>query len=229
MNHFVTSAFLVFIFTLAVGIYFILQPRSLDRLFGSFWLSVAFWTCLVGMQFQILSRISGHLWGWFLHVGCISVPVIFCHFALCAAGRDEHRSIALKAAYVIAVSFVLLNTFTDLFTQGTIYQDQYAYPKPAILYPVYILFFQAMGIWSVFLILKWGKKLQVTQRKDLYLFLALHALAYVGAMDNFLIMYDIRIFPLYPYGLYLILPYAIFGSYAFSKLQTTQLSSSNGI
>ncbi|HXV28380.1 MAG TPA: hypothetical protein VD913_05370, partial [bacterium] len=34
-----------------------------------------------------------------------------------------------------------------------------------------------------------------------------HCLAYLGALDNFLIMADIRIFPLYPFGLYLAVPY----------------------
>lgn len=219
VNHFVTSASLVFVFTLVSGIYFVLRPGSTDRLFGLFWFSVAFWTCFVAMQFQLLSWMPGYVWGWLLHVGCISVPVLFCHFAFHVADHGQNRSILLTAAYVIAITFIVLNICTPLLTQEIIYRDHYAYPKPAVLYPLYILFFQLMGLWSVFLILQWRRQLPAKLQKILYLFLILHALAYIGSMDNFFIMYDIRIFPLYPYGLYLILPYVFLGSYAVSKLQ----------
>ena len=212
------SAILVSIFTLGPGVYFILRSQPADRLFGLFWFSIAFWTCFVGMQFQFLDWMPDYIWGWFLHVGCISVPVLFCHFAFRAANPGQNRSILLTMTYAAAITFILLNTFTNLFTQEIIYRDYYAYPKPAVLYPLYILFFQATGLWSIFLILKWRKQLPAKSYKILYLFLALHLLAYIGSMDNFFIMYDIRIFPLFPYGLYLILPYAFLGSYAVSKL-----------
>ena len=58
--------------------------------------------------------------------------------------------------------------------------------------------------------------------KYLYLFLTVHILAYAGAMDNYLIMYDKLFVPLYPYGLYMIVPYVVLGSIAFLKLQAVK-------
>jgi hypothetical protein len=56
----------------------------------------------------------------------------------------------------------------------------------------------------------------------LKLLLTTHILAYLGGMDNFLIMVDIRLPPLYPYGLYLIPPYAVATMYALRRLQRAE-------
>ena len=162
---------------------------------------------------------SGFTWGWFLHVGCIFVPILFLHFTLHLTRQTERLSLCLKLAYLIGIIFVLLNTFTGLFTGETIYRDDYAYPKPAVLYPLYIAFFQFIGAGTLILLLQWGRKFSGREKAAFYLFLVVHLLAYIGSMDNYLIMYDLRIFPLYPYGLYLILPYVVFGSFAIRKLQ----------
>ena len=225
VNHFVFSAFVVFIVTLLAGIYFTAKPKnSVEKSFGLFWLSVSFWTFFVGTQLELLKWLSGFKWGWFLHVGCILVPIFFLHFALRLTGTFERFSFWLKLAGFIGTLFVLLNTFTNRFTAETIYRDFYAYPKPAVLYPLYILFFQLIGIATLILLLGWSKKLPGNLKGTFYLFLVVHILAYIGSMDNYLIMYDVKIFPLYPYGLYLVLPYVIFGSSAVRKLQVSAQS-----
>ena len=219
MNHFVISAFIVFVFTLFASFYFVLRGREkTERLFGLFWFCVAFWTFFVGLQFELLKWMTGFLWGWLLHVGCIFVPMLFFHFTLYLTGTRSRFSWALRLAFLLGCSFLLLIPFTNLFTQEIVYRDHYAYPKPRVLYPIYIFFFQLIGVSTWFLLFRWAQKLGSSIRKMLYLFLFLHTLAYIGAMDNYLVMYDIRIFPLYPYGLYLILPYVIFGSYAMNKV-----------
>ncbi|MBI4373059.1 MAG: hypothetical protein HY585_04980 [Candidatus Omnitrophica bacterium] len=228
MNHFVVSAFVVFLCALGAGIYFVWRQRSkAEWYFGLFWFSVAFWTLFVSAQFHLFKWISGFTWGWYLHLGCIFVPVLFLHFALHLTNHHKDYALVMKLAYGIATLFILLNTFTDWFTQETIYRDRYAYPKPAVLYPLYILFFQVIGFWTAFLLFKWSHTLPAKSRKLLYLFLTVHTMAYIGSMDNYLIMYDIRIPTLYPYGLYLILPYVFFGSYAIRCLATKRLNASD--
>ena len=220
MNHFIFSAFVVCIVTLGVSLYWVFKQRNaLNQWFGLFWLAVAFWTYFVATQAELLRWIPGRLWGWVLHIGCIAVPVFFFHFTLHLSNRRKQYALALKAVYGLALIFILLNTFADLFTGKIIYRDFYAYPKPALLYPLYITFFQVMGIWTLILLLQVRQRIPEKLRKVLYVYISLHLLAYVGSMDNFLIMYDIRFFPIYPYGLYLIIPYAFGGSYAFQKIQ----------
>ena len=221
MNHFIFSAFVVCVTALAASLYLIFQrpPRIVNQFFGLFWLAVAFWTYFVAMQAEFLRWIPGRLWGWLLHLGCISVPVLFFHFALHLSACRKQYSWALKTVYGTALVFILLNVFTHLFTGAIIYRDDYAYPKPAVLYPLYIAFFQMMGLWTFILVLQAGQLIPTKFRKLLYFYLALHVFAYLGSMDNFLIMYDIRMFPLYPYGVYLILPSVVFGTYVISKIQ----------
>ena len=220
MNHFVFSAVLTNITATISGFYFLFKKRQTARIFGIYWLTIAFWSFTVAYQFQLLKVMPASVWGWFLHLGCIYIPVVFFHFALCYAGyiRDEVR--ALTVSYAIAALFLVINTFTPYFTRGTAYRDNYAYPTPAILYPLYFVFFVTLVIWGTILLFKPSRKLSVVSQRRLWLFLILNILAYLGAMDNFLIMADVRIFPVYPYGLYWVPPYAVIGSYVVSKSLT---------
>jgi len=225
MNHFLTSAFAAFLFTGLAGIYFVSKKEATERFFGFFWLNVAFWTLFVAFQFQIQRWMSGFFWGLILHLGCVFVPVLFLHFVLYFTESRSKYAFVLKLTYLFAIAFLLLDAFTSVFTGQVIYRNYYTYPKPAILYPVYILYFQVVGFWTLVLCLKLRKTVSSQARQWMDLFLVLHILAYIGCMDNYLIMYDIRFFPLYPYGLYLLLPYAILGSYAIVKFQAIRRNS----
>jgi len=219
VNHFIFSAVLVFFLSLLAALYFIFKPGT-QRYFGFFWLSVAFWTFFVGFQFPIIERISGRTWGWWLHIGCISVPIIYYHFSLVL--MENKQRILLRIGYGIFFIFVLLNTLTHLFTGADVFRTYYHYPKPALLYPLYIIYFQFYGLLSTWQIFEFRKKIFGAARKCLYFFLIVHLLAWAGSMDNYFIMYDKLIFPFYPYGLYLILPYIVIGSYFFLKFESAK-------
>lgn len=218
MNHFTFSAILVFFTSLLAALYFIFKS-GVHRYFGLFWLSVSFWTFLVGFQFSVLERISSHTWGWWLHVGCISVPLLFYHFSLIWS-RSPNRGV-LRIGYGLFAAFLALIAFTNLFTAENVFRTYYNYPKPSLLYPVYITYFQVYGILATWQVFELRKKIPAARRQYLFLFLIVHLAAWAGSMDNYLIMYDQLIFPLYPYGLYFILPYVVLGSFAFVKLNAS--------
>lgn len=224
MNHFTFSAVLVFLAAFPAGIYFILKKSPAERFFGAFWLSVSFWTFLVGFQFWLLRYVSGFVWGLLLHVGCILVPIIYYHFSL--IWTQDKRRFLLWAGYGLYVFFLVLNLRTDLFTGEHMFRSNYYYPKPGQLYPLYILYFQVYGVLSTWNIFQLRKKLSANKQIYWLLFLVVHLFAYAGSMDNYLIMYDRLIFPLYPYGLYFILPYVLIGSYAFHQLKHASNSAS---
>ena len=219
MNHFIVSAFCTFIPAFLVSIFFLFKKKTASsHILSLYWLSIALWSCLVSMQFHLLRFMPERIWGWFLHLGCIYIPIIFFHFAT-NYSRYPKKKIPLMVGYLIASLFVLLNTVTDSFTHGTAYRDSYAYPKPAIAYPFYFIFFVSIVTWGTILLFQTAKKMPSSKnRLALFLFLIFHIAAYLGAMDNFLIMADIRIFPLYPYGLYLAMPYVTIGSYLLYKI-----------
>lgn len=171
----------------------------------------------MAFQFQLRRWMPDYVWGWFLHLGCVFIPVFFFHFATYYSRHLEDGLLPLKVSYGIAIAIIFLNTFTPFFTHGTAYRDSYAYPRPALLYPLYFLFFVSLVVWGTILLGRPRRKFSVVSQKRLVLFIFLNALAYLGALDNFLIMADIKIFPVYPFGLYFLTPYTTIGSYVISR------------
>lgn len=217
INHFVFSAFLACISSLTAAIYFLPKKKATARIFGFYWLCIAFWASTVAFQMQFRTWMPDYVWGWFLHLGCVFIPLLFFHFAIYYSGHLEDEVLVLKIGYMIATAFIVLNTVTPYFTFGTSYRDRYAYPTPAVLYPLYFVYFIVLVIWGTVLLIKPNRKFSVVSQKRLTLFILLNILAYSGALDNFLIMADIRIFPLYPFGLYFVTPYAVIGSYMIAR------------
>ena len=216
MNHFVFSAALASLFSLITAlIAWCYYPASrVSRILGTYWFSIAFWSFFVGSQPHSIKLFSPFWWGWFLHLGCTFIPVLLFHFVvLFTKSNNKTFRFSLVTSYVMTGVFNLLNLLTPTFTYGTEYRDWYAYPKPAIFYPIYFAFFIILVIWSTILLVRYVMEMFAggifTNRFRLFLLLTAHVLAYMGGMDNFLIMADIRIPPLYPYGLYPILLYAL--------------------
>lgn len=218
MNHFTFSASLTCV---AAGIVCLVswmgKPSRLRRIFGLHWFSISFWSFFVGWQAYLIPTLSGFWWGWFLHLGCIFIPTFFLHFALEYAGASSQSRKILYVAYSVSVAYLLLNTFTGMFTSSTSYRDAYAYPTPALVYPLYFVTFVSSVIYGTIVMINSGAWLNRAQKKTLWIYLAGHVLGYSGGLDNFLIMADVRIFPLYPFGLYLVTVYAVTSLYALSR------------
>lgn len=199
----------------ATYVWLLNSSRGVNRLFGIYWFSIAFWSFFVGTQFRTINIFSPFWWGWFLHLGCTFIPVLLFHFVTVLTNEESLPKIhfALVSSYGIVILFNLLNLWTPYFTNGTAYRDAYAYPQPALFYPLYFVFFVVIVSWSTFLLVRYLAKLPPSQQRGLKIFLVTHILAYIGGMDNFLIMADIRIPPLYPHGLYFIIPYTLVAMY----------------
>lgn len=217
MNHFILSAGSAFVCSLLTSIAAFLKRKEGKNygIFGLYWLSIAFWGFTVAFQFQLLNKVSGFIWGWFLHLGCIFIPVLFFHVAVRLSKRESYLGWVFLA-YLIAVIFNLLNAFTPIFTDGVSQRAAYAYPTPALIYPLYFFFFVALIIWGTLLLLA-SKEPSLAKKGLFAAFLVTHIFAYTGGMDNFLIMWDINLFPLYPYGLYMVTPYALVSLCLLSK------------
>ena len=221
MNHFTLSAALAAASAfLAAGYTWFLRPsRRTNRLFALYWLSIAFWAFFVGTQARTIPILSGFWWGWLLHLGCTFIPVLLFHSVVVFTNqKGSTLRNALKASYAITIFFNLLNLWSGLFTSQTIYRDAYAYPKPALFYPFYFILFVVLVVWSTVLLIQHLSSLSSFERNLLKLVLVTHVLAYMGGMDNFLIMVDVRLPILYPYGLYAIPLYALVTSYGARRL-----------
>ncbi len=218
MNHFTFSACIAFPICLLAAVAGLLRRpgAKLNRIFAAHWFSIAFWAFFVGRQADLIQRLGAFWWGWFLHLGCVLIPTFFLHFAFAYSGETSRRKRVLTTAYVVSSAYLALNLTTGLFTSGTAYRDAYAYPHPALLYPVYFVTFVASIMYGTLLMIRAGRTLDNGARRALWMYLIGHVLGYGGGMDNFLIMADIRIVPLYPFGAYLI---ALYGAVAVFVVQ----------
>ncbi len=201
-----------------------MQRDNIRKLYGFYWAVISFWSFTVGFQAHLLKFVPDGVWGWFLHLGCLFIPVIFLQFSVKFSGinRDLGKKM-IVVSYLVTVLYLALNSFTPYFTKGTSYRDNYAYPTPSNFYIAYFVTFVFMilcGTWC--LVHRYRKEQSFRNRKWVVLFILVHLFAYLGAMDNFFIMADIRIFPWYPFGLYPVFLYAIVGSFAFNKLTVIQ-------
>ena len=221
MNHFVISAALSsFIATItSLVVYLTRSPKRANRLLALYWLSIAFWSFFVGTQPHSIVFLNPFWWGWLLHLGCTFIPVLLFHFTVYfTEQKSSNYRLVLTISYGMTLLFNALNFFTKAFTNGTVYRGAYAYPKPSQLYPLYFFFFVILVSWSFLLFIRYLPKLTTKESEALKFMLLGQLLAYLGGMDNFLIMADVRLFPLYPYGLYLVFPYVLFGGYAISRV-----------
>ena len=217
MNHFVLSAALSFPFAFAAAVFTWLKhpSRWLNQISGLYWFSMAFLAFFVGTQPHTIKLLSAFWWGSFLLLGCTFIPVLLFHFVISWTRPDTPVLCkALAISYGITILFNLLNLCTTSFTSGTSYRDAYAYPTPAAFFSLYFILFVVLVVWSTLLLIQYLPTLPLTKQRVLKVWVATHALAYLGGMDNFLIMIDVRIPPLYPFGAYFIPLYASTAIYA---------------
>lgn len=220
MNHFTVSALLTSVFSVAVCLYALTHRnggRRVNRFLALYWCSIASWSFFVGLQAWFLVSIPATLWGWLLHLGALCVPATFFHFTLVLTQRVAKSRAALVIVYGLTALFLLLNSFTRIFTNGIAYREGYAYPIPALLYPVFFVTFVSFVSWGTVLMLTHLRSIHSERRAPFIIFLIFHLLACLGGMDNFAIMWDIKIFPLYPFGLYAVVLYACTAIYAAKK------------
>jgi len=109
--------------------------------------------------------------------------------------------------------FNILNLSTKIFTSEIVYRGAYAYPQPALLYPLYFILFMMLVVGGTYFLFVDLSRLVLWKKASVKFLLLAHLLAYVGGMDNFLIMVDIRLPVLYPYGLYPIPFYSLATTY----------------
>ena len=211
MNHFVFSASLLSIASVLTSILAVLHrfPSRIHKIFALYWFSIGFWAFFVGWQSYLIPVLSEFWWGWLLHLGCILIPTLLLHFSFEFTREVRRKKIVLGFSYGVSATYLLLNLFTTLFTSGTAYRDMYAYPIPSFFYPMYFLTFVLSITYGTFLFIRTkSRSRKIFGNRNLRNYLIAQALGYIGGMDNFAIMADIRIFPLYPYGLYLAVLYA---------------------
>lgn len=221
MNHLVLSASLTALATLLLGLLALAQqPRgTVTWLFVCYSWTIALWSfCFT--QLHTVPAAWALWWNRLLHLGCIFIPVLFVHFCVLFSDTFQRTKPLLAVAYAVAVAYNILNLFPGIFTAEIVYRDGYAYSRPVgLLYFTYFIFFVTLIFYGLRTLWKSVTQLPPERAKGLRIFLVTTALGYLGGLNNFLLMIDARVFPIFPYGLYLVVLYSAVAAYAIHKYQ----------
>ncbi len=210
------SALVTSFTTLSLGIFVYLNRKKSEvhQTFALYTIAIAFWSFCVYKHGSANTIDEAELWGHMLHIGSISIPLLFYRFVLIYFGYEGVvKRIILYLACTLWLFFQSIN-FTDLFVPGVRLAPPLRYLVIAgPVYHFFVMYFVMLTLYSIYLIYKSYITSEGIRRRQLRFFLMSSIFGYIGGVDNFIIMYDIKIFPLFPYGTYAIAIYVFVATF----------------
>jgi len=218
MNQIGISAALTCLTTGALGafVYFIDPKSKLYRVFSLYSFSIALWSFLLAVHTFSESREISLFTGKYLHVGAALIPVLFVHFVTEFFSDNEQRITKkfLPGLYLIAFVFIVLCINGTLVSEvAPRYGIRYLMvPNPGYIY--LIAFFAFCTTWALIKLYRGYREADGLRKNQIKYLLFGSLFGYVGGVDNFLYLYNITIFPLFPYGTYAVPLYVLITAYA---------------
>ncbi|MFA6217126.1 MAG: ATP-binding protein [Candidatus Omnitrophota bacterium] len=222
MNNFAISTLLTSLTTLFLALFvFIKNPKAkLNRIFALYSFSISIWSFFVSIHGFTRNQETSIFAAHALHIGAAFIPVTFVHFVLVFLNDmiTPLKKWLLRLMYFIACVSVAAG-FTSLFVKNVTPRHNVLYlmTPGGIWYHLFVFYFAACvayGLLRLFLEYIHSKGLRHNQMK--YLFWS-SLFGFIGGVNNFLIIYDLDIFPLNPYGTYAVPVYVCVATYAIIK------------
>jgi two-component system NtrC family sensor kinase len=164
--------------------------------------------------------------GQYLHVGASLIPVLFVHFVLEFFGETQRKLPKIILPFLYAAGGLLI----FLCINGTLVSD--VAPKFGIRYLMVandgyiflVAFFVSCAAWGLARIWRGYILAEGVRKNQLNYLLFGSLIGYTGGVHNFLYLYDITIFPLFPYGTYAIPVYVTSTAYAIAQYRLLDIS-----
>ena len=226
--HIGTSAALTSLTTAALGCFVLLKDTksSLYRVFSAYSLSITVWSTLLSLHVFTENRSVAEFTARYLHVGATLIPTMFVHFVLQFFSTRKRRTVNLVVAPLYLITAILM----FLCINGTLVSE--VAPRYGIKYLMVanrgyiylVLYFIACAVWGLSTLFLGYLKAEGVRKNQIKYLLFGSMLGYLGGLDNFLYLYDITIFPLFPYGSYAIPIYVSSTAYAIAQYRLLDIS-----
>ncbi len=221
LHHFYYSALITSITTLLLGVFaYVARGKSnATRAFALYSLSISAWSICVYYHGSAQTATESLFWGKALNLGAITIPVLFYHFVLIYLQRFHERSkqILLGICYLFWFVFQGLN-FTNLFVPAVRVAPPLHYLMVAgPAYHFFVTFFFILTIYSISLLLKALRGSHGIRRTQLSYFFVSSVFGYIGGVNNFLILYDLHLRLIFPYGSYAVAIYVAVATFIILK------------
>jgi len=219
LNHYAIAPLLTSLsaFILASFVYFKNRKRNVNRIFALYSLIIAVWSFCQGLLFyaqEPQDKAMALLWARLLHCSAFFIPTLFLHFVLIFLDEIKQRKNALILPYLISFSLLAICQ-TRLFIKDMVPKFSFRYiVDPGPVYSFCLLFFVgyvAYGLYELFKAYRTFSGIRANQTK--YLFWG-SLFGYMGGSLNFLWVFNIRLYPLNPFGIYTVPLYVFIVAYA---------------
>ncbi len=217
MNHYAFS----FLFS-SVAIFFLacfVISRDLKdrvfRIFSIYSFTASLWSGLSFFYAFAEPEGTSLFFAHVLHIPVTFIPVLFNHFLNVFLNEETRFNKRwVQVSYAVAVLLTPL-AMTEWMVESV--EPKYGLRHvmvPGSFHPFYFLIFSvnvAYGLWRLF---RAYRQAQGATRDQLRFLFFGTFIGYLGGIDNFLIIYGFKIFPLFPYGTYGVAFYSFVTAYA---------------
>jgi signal transduction histidine kinase len=218
MNHIGISAILTAFTTGALGafVYYKNPKFRLYQIFSLYSLSITFWSIFVSVEVMSTSERLSLFAAKTLHIGAPLIPVLFFHFTteFFAPKRQRLARSLIPVLYMVAFAFVILGLNGTLVTRVAPKYNANFVMIPERGYGFLLGFFVSCVIGGVVKLTNGYIDSEGIRRNQIKYLLFGSIIGYTGGLNNFLVLYDVEIFPLHPFGTYAIPIYVAITTYA---------------
>ncbi len=210
-NQYAISAILTSVttFLLAVIVWGKNNKRKLNRIYLFWACSISFWAFSLFLSLYATDANTALVFSKLLHLWAIILPSVYVHFVLSFLKETEKFKKIINVSYGVALFLILCN-FSPWFLNVS-YQEAFDFyvTKPLMLYPIHMVVFAASVLFAILRLYVSFRKSSGLEKKQIGVFFFSSIIGYSGGLTNYLINYNISIFPLYPFGNYTICVYVL--------------------
>ncbi|MCM8787017.1 MAG: hypothetical protein NC935_03085, partial [Candidatus Omnitrophica bacterium] len=217
-EHFIISLAFTGITTLILGIfvYFRNRHNKINTTFALYSISIAWWSLTQIGNVYGPSLETSWFWAKIEQSGVVFIPTFFVHFIIVLLGLKKKW--LLRFCYIFSTIIAILSPTTSLISPRA--ERKFGiinFGEPGPLYPLLIIFFVFCVVYSLRKLLLAYKESTGARRNQLKYLLWSSVIGYIGGGANFLLVYDISIYPLNPFGTYFVGLYTFAVTYAILK------------
>ena len=227
-QHIGFSAALTALTTAGLGCFVLFRNHrlSLYRVFAIYSFAISYWSACLALHVFTDNRSLALITGKYLHLGAALIPVLLVHFV-----TEFFASPRIKLTrYFLGILYGVAAILAYLCVAGVLVSD--VAPKYGISYlmianPGYaylVAFFMFCAVCGLAMLLRGYQRAEGSRKNQIKYLLFGSLFGYVGGLDNFLFLYDITIFPLFPYGTYAIPVYVSSTAYAIAQYRLLDIS-----
>jgi len=222
--HLVSALALTSATTLLLGSFILFKKKNqIGRVFFLYCLSISWWSFFQILHMTAPSREVALLWARIMEVGAFFIPTLFVHFVVLFLDSKKPKWF-LPTGYVLSIIIAGL-CMTPLMIDGAEPKYYIKYlMTPGPLYHYALIYFMACTIYGNYKLYETYRSATGVNKNQLAYLLCSSALGYIGGSANFLLVFNISISPLNPYGTYAVPLYVAATTYAIIRYRLMDIT-----